>query len=130
MNEVLRQLEKKGYLNDEAFAYERALQQRRRRWGLFRIRRDLRSRGVEDRIIVPVLQRVGDLIPESSSLQNVIQHHLEKRGAPSTLSLLKKLYDRCIRLGYPGDQVHQELAPYFEKIDLGLANDPKKRHRR
>lgn len=129
MDKVLEQLEKQGYLNDEAFAYQRALQQRHRCWGLHKIGRDLRSRGVDERIIVPVLQRVGSEIPESSSLQKIIQRQLERSGTPQTLSQLKKLYDRCIRLGYPSEQVRQQLGPYFEKMEWGSGNFPRKRRR-
>ena len=130
VDEVLEQLEKQGYLNDEAFAYQRALQQRHRYWGLHRIGGDLRSRGIDERIIVPVLQRVDQQIPENSNLQKTIQRQLERSGAPENLSQLKKLYDRCVRLGYPGEQVRQQLAPYFEKMEWGSGKAPKRRRRR
>lgn len=130
VEEILNQLERQGYLNDEAFAYERALQQRRRSWGLRRIRQDLRNRGIEEEIIFPTLQRVGTEIEETETLQQVIRGWVERSGAPKTVPQLKKLYNRCLRLGYSPGPIRHYLAPYFEKIDWGYTQEPKNRRKR
>lgn len=117
VEDILERLESQGYLDDEAFAYQCALGRRRKRWGLTRIARDLRSRGIEAGIIERIVERVGRETQESNVLQEVIQRWIEKSGTPQTASQLKKLYDRCIRLGYSPEPVRRQLAPFFETID-------------
>ncbi|MDA2933286.1 recombination regulator RecX [Acidobacteria bacterium AH-259-D05] len=118
VDEVLDGLQEKGFLNDEAFALERAwLGRRHRRWGDVRLSEDLKRLGIDARMIQRVLERVNQEKGEAQTLQEVIGLWVNKSGRPETLSPLKKLYEHCIRLGYPPYIVRQQLEPYFEQVD-------------
>lgn len=130
VEEILDQLERQGYLNDGEFAYQRALHQHRKHWGLRRIGQDLKNLGIREEIIGPTLERLGGEAGEMEGLQQAIQRWVDRSGAPQTPSQLKKLYDRCLRLGYPSEPVRRHLAPYFESMDWGSDRDPTRQGKR
>jgi len=120
VEEVLDQLEEKGFLNDEAFALSRALVLRsRRHWGNARITQDLRRLGIDARIIPPLLERVGNECGERESLDKAVASWIAKSGSPSTTGLLKRLYDHCIRLGYSPSLVRTNLECHFDEVGWG-----------
>jgi len=116
--EVLARLETLGYLNDEDYAWLRARSQRiSKRWGRRRIALDLKSRGVDAKIIDLVLSRLEIELPELDSLRQLIQSWIRSFGSPTTVSQLKRLFDRCLRLGYTPEVVRTELEECFHKLD-------------
>ena len=118
VEEILDQLESKGLLNDQELALSRALAKRTLRcWGDLRISRDLDRLGIDATIVQHVLEQVNREKGESESLREAIQSWIAKCGAPTTPAHLKKLYDHCLRLGYPGDQIRSRLEPLFDGID-------------
>jgi regulatory protein len=118
VDKILDLLEEKGFLNDQVFALERALLVRERRlWGNFRVSQDLKSLGIDAKMIDQVLGQVNQKKGETESLQEAIELWVNRSGQPQTPRPLKKLYDRCIRLGYAPHLVRQQLAPYFDQID-------------
>jgi regulatory protein len=118
VDKILDLLEEKGFLNDQNFALERALLVRERRlWGNFRVSQDLKSFGIDAKMIDQVLGQVNQKKGETESLQEAIELWVNRSGQPQTPRPLKKLYDRCIRLGYAPHLVRQQLAHYFDQID-------------
>ncbi len=118
VKEVLQRLEELGYLNDEEFACLRARSLRKtKHWGNRKIRLDLKSRGLDARMTELVLSQLEAELPESDSLHEVTQAWIRSFGPPTTVSQLKKLFDRCVRLGYRPQQIRTELEEYFDRID-------------
>ena len=118
IEEILDCLEEKGFLNDETFALERALLGRERRlWGDLRVSQDLKRFGIDARMIEQILEQVNEGKGESESLQEAVDLWVNRSGEPQTPPALKKLYDRCVRLGYAPHRVREQLGPYFEQID-------------
>ena len=120
VREVLTRLDEIGYLNDEEFACLRAISQRRSKyWGNRRIRLDLKSRGLDAKIIELALSRLEAELPEVDSLHQLTQSWIRSFGSPTTVSQLKKLFDRCVRLGYSPEQVRTELEDCFRGLNWG-----------
>ena len=129
VEEILDLLEKKGVLNDKIFALERALLGRERRlWGDLRVSQDLKRFGIDARMIEQVLEQVNREKGEAESLQETIELWVSKSGEPQTPRPLKKLYNRCIRLGYSPPMVRQQLAPYFDHIDWSREDENSRRN--
>jgi SOS response regulatory protein OraA/RecX len=115
---VLEDLRRKRYLDDESFAFERAMANRlRKRWGKVRLAGDLRRLGIDGRIIGPVLARVEQEAPELESLDKAILTQVARKGPPASPSQVKSLFGHCVRLGYSPEEVRRRLAPYFSTLD-------------
>ncbi len=116
--EVLTQLENRGYLDDARLSYDRALGKRAaKHWGRVRIAQDLKARGIDAKIIRPVLERVAAEVPETESLQAGIDAYLTRRGEPQDYRELKRLFDYCLRLGYSESLVRQALSSFFSRLE-------------
>ena len=116
-DKIIPRLEKIGYLNDEEYAYQRAKFRREvRRWGNHRIVQDLTRLGLNARIVELTLGKLAEECPEAQSFQQVTQAWIKSSGPPKSISQLKKLYDRCIRLGYSSELVRTGLQEYFKEI--------------
>jgi len=114
---VLGRFEELGYLNDEEFACLRARSQRSlKHWGNHRIRADLKSRGLDAKIIELALTRLEAELPEVDSLHQLTQNWIRRYGSPTSVSQLKRLFDRCVRMGYSPEQVRTELETYFRRL--------------
>jgi regulatory protein len=114
VDQVILLLEEKGLLNDEIFALQRASHRRQQRlWGDGRIARDLKSLGIDARIIRKVLAQVESEKSQQDSLQEAIQKWVRQSGRPEALPQLKKLYDHCFRLGYEPGLIREHLESYF-----------------
>ncbi len=124
VEEILDRLEEKGFLNDRTFALERArLGRKRRLWGDLRVSQDLKKLGIDARMIEQVLEQVNQETGEVESLQEAIDRWVNKSGEPDTLPPLKKLHDRCIRLGYAPHMVREQLGPYFDHLNWSQKNE-------
>ncbi|MEE8348707.1 MAG: regulatory protein RecX [Acidobacteriota bacterium] len=118
VEEILDQLEERGFLNDATFALERALLGRKRRlWGDHRVSQDLKRLGIDAKMIDEVLEQINQEKGEVEGLQEAIDLWVNRSGEPKTHPPLKKLYDHCIRLGYAPDRVRTQLGPYFDDVD-------------
>ena len=114
---LLNTLEDEGFLDDKAFALQRAMHQRqRRRWGSYRIRQDLKNLGIDAKIIHQVLGQVKETKTETASLQEVIHSWVQKKQKPGSFSQIKKLHDHCLRLGYSSSLIRDQLHPYFQSL--------------
>ncbi len=115
---VLERLTGHGYLDDAAFADGRARFCRlRKRWGNLRITQDLKRLGLSARMIRLAVSRLDEVCSERESLKSLIESWIKSRGKPAKAAELKKLYDRCFRLGYRAELVRAELGEFFDRID-------------
>ena len=118
VEEILDHLEEQGYLNDLDYAIQRAGSMRRlKHWGNLRIARDLKRVGVGARMIELALGRLDEESAEQESLLEVAASWMKVRGTPESASDLKKLYDHCLRMGYPPGMVREALSGCFKQIE-------------
>jgi regulatory protein len=114
---VLAELLKKKYLDDREFSFMRARSCCiHKRWGKLRIRQDLKNLGLNDKIAEASLEKVLAEFPDAGRLQKVISSYQKLHGRPSTIKDVKKLFDRCIRLGYTPEMVRNQLNSLFASI--------------
>ncbi|HLV01176.1 MAG TPA: regulatory protein RecX [Acidobacteriota bacterium] len=118
VEEVLERLTAAGYLDDSQYAFSRADYLRRhKKWGNLRIRLDLKKNGVSATIIDYALSQLEEEQPELATLRRVILSGIERFGTPVRVSDLKKIFDRCVRLGYSPAMVRSELEIYFSSVN-------------
>lgn len=118
VTEVLSRLLSKHYLDDQQLAKDRALAGRtRKRWGNMRIRRDLMRQGISAKIVVQAIDQLEQLYPQSETLEQTINIWVDRRGTPSEVSEIKKLYDHCYRMGFPADQIRTLLDCFWNGLD-------------
>ena len=114
---VIAELLRKKYLDDQEFSFMRARSCCiHRHWGRLRIFLDLKNLGVSDKIIEISLDRVQAELPEADRLQKVISSYQRLHGRPASIKDVKKLFDRCIRLGYEPEMVRNQLDSLFASI--------------
>ena len=114
---ALQRAEAHGYLDDRQYALQRALLSRlHKNWGDRRIALDLEQHEIAQAVISEALETAAGERPESVALQSIVDRWVESKGAPRSLSRLKKLHDRCQRLGFPPDAIRQLLSPYFRMM--------------
>ena len=115
---TLSRLESRGLLDDGEFAYLRARRLRlERKWGNRRIVHNLKSLGVDAKIVDFTLGRIDEECSEEDCLRQAIESWIRVSGPPQRVSQLKKLFDRCLRLGHSSEQVREELSEYFEALN-------------
>jgi regulatory protein len=118
IEKALRKLEHLGFLDDEEFAIERSRSLRNHKnWGNLRIEHDLQRLGVDAKIIESALILLQEEFPEGKGLERVISSWKRIYGNPRTVSKLKKLYNHCLRLGYPSRLIRQKLDTFFRNLD-------------
>lgn len=117
VSEVLARLESNRLLHDGDFAYLRAESRRRRMWGNRRIGRDLKRLGLDAKIVRLTLSRLDREYPEAGSLGRAVRIWVQRHGSPTSASMLKRLFDSCLRLGYGTEIVRRELSDYFRTIE-------------
>jgi len=119
---VLARLKDRAYLDDLRYARQYARNRAElRRQGRFRIARDLRARGVPDRLIEAALDEVFAESDEGAMLRKRIARKLRslrgRRGTPeagaSPAQLDQRqfasLYTSLLRAGFPSDMIRREL---------------------
>jgi len=118
VTEVLSGLLSKHYLDDQQLAKDRALAGRtRKRWGNMRIRRDLMRQGISAKIVVQTIDQLEQLYPQSETLKITVHTWVDKHGKPSEVREIKKLYDHCYRMGFPGDEIRILLDCFWNGLD-------------
>lgn len=114
---VIAELLKKRYLDDQEFAFMRARSCCiHKHWGRLRIIQDLKNLGVNDKIAENAMDKVLAELPEEERLRKIISSYQRLHGRPASIKDVKKLFDRCIRLGYAPEMVRTHLDSLFASI--------------
>ncbi len=117
VDQIVEELQQKGYLDDLEAALERALHCRRvRHYGDRRIAADLTARGIDAKIVEVALAQVNQQHSEAECLRELVSNWLKQKGRPETAGQLKKLYDHGMRRGFPAPLLRQVLAPFFAEV--------------
>ena len=111
---VMARLKENGFLDDARYAKQFARQRSEiRRQGKYRIARDLRARGVPDRVIESALDEARDDEADRAAIRHRIQRKLKLTASKAVRDLdLRKvasLYRSLLRAGFPSDAVRREL---------------------
>src|SRR5262245_24011890 len=116
---VIERLKTSGYLDDRKFA-EAFIQSRLdKAQGRTRIERDLRSRGLNPRLIREELEKTYPAEAETEPLQNALERRLRSLVPPMDAKKVSRLYNHLLRRGFRGEAIRQELRRRL-KVELDL----------
>ena len=108
--QVLAYLNERGWLDDRRFAHSFARSRAARRYGRYRITRELRQRGLTDELIEEAL---GEVFPSEKEERVLVRKRLERRlrgkARPFSDKLLRSAYASLLRAGFASAIIRDEL---------------------
>ena len=108
---VLDRLKQEKLLDDARYARQfTRVRTETRRQGAFRIKQDLRARGVPQQHIDAALEERGGEINEAEILRARIGRRLKSLGGPLDERRLASLYRSLLRAGFAPDSIRRELG--------------------
>ena len=112
---VMARLKENGHLDDERYAQQFARHRTQsRKQGQFRIARELRTRGVSDRLINSALEEsAAQSDPAAMVRQHIARKLKSYRGRKSAEKIddkkIASIYGSLLRAGFPSDLIRKEL---------------------
>jgi regulatory protein len=112
---VMTRLKENGQLDDERYAHQFARHRTQsRKQGQFRIARELRTRGVSDRLINSALEESAAQADPAAMVRQHIERKLKSyRGRKSAEKIddkkIASIYGSLLRAGFPSDVIRKEL---------------------
>jgi regulatory protein len=112
---VLARLKENGQLDDERYAQQFTRNRTQsRKQGKFRIQRELRARGVSDRLIDSALEESGAQNDQAAMVRQRIERKLKSyRGRKGAENIddktIASIYGSLLRAGFPSDVIRKEL---------------------
>ena len=120
LSPVIARLRKLGYLDDRKYAESLALSlARNRAYGRHRIRRELKSKLVDYRVIDDAVEKAFESVNERQLLEEAIQKKIRNLRKPFTHAKLASLCQSLIRRGFRADDIMKavrqrpELKPVY-----------------
>ena len=131
LSQVIARLGQIGYLDDRKFAESLALSlARNRSYGRYRIRRELKSKLLDYRVIEAALEKAFESVNERGLLEQAVDKKIRTLRKPLTRSKLASLCQSLIRRGFRADDIikvvrqRPELKPVAANADLaGMEED-------
>ena len=118
---VITRLGQLGYLNDAKFAESYASSLARvRSYGSYRIRRELKSKLVDDRVIDAAVEKTFTSVNERELLEHTIDKKVRTLRKPLTRSKLASLCQSLMRRGFRADDIMKAIRA---KPELNNAAD-------
>ena len=118
---MLAYLNERGWLDDRRFAHSFARSRAARRYGRYRITRELRQRGLTDELIEEAL---AEVFPSEKEEQALVRTRLERRlrgkARPYSDKLLRSAYASLLRAGFASAIIRDEL---FRRTRRALEED-------
>ncbi len=107
---VLARLKENGQLDDEHYAKQFArTRTESRKQGKFRIVRDLRARGVPDKVIESALADSTDETAQTEMIRQRIERKLCSFRGKISEKKFASIYGSLLRAGFPADLIRREL---------------------
>jgi len=112
---VMARLKENGQLDDEHYAQQFTRNRTQsRKQGKFRIQRELRARGVSDRLINSALEESATPNDQAGMVRQRIERKLKSYRGPQNAGKIddKKIasiYGSLLRAGFPSDVIRKEL---------------------
>jgi regulatory protein len=114
-------LTERGWLDDQKFAHSYARSRAARRYGRYRITRELRRRGLAAELIEEAL---AEVFPSEKEELALVRKRLERRlrGKPRPYSdkLLRSIYASLLRAGFASAIIRDEL---FKRARRNISED-------
>ena len=108
-NEIISYVKDLGYLDEERFAKSFASGKYRiKKWGLIRIKRELRLKGVSDELIDSTLEQI-DFDGYADTFQELAERKWESIKAPDLYQKKGKLFRFLYNRGYEKDLINEFL---------------------
>lgn len=122
---VIRRLRERNLLDDLRFALAFASYRARvKRFGRFRLARELRARGVADELIERALAQVFGEVDELATLRARLHRRVRGKKLPLPTRQVAKLYHGLLRAGFPSDIILRELRQLTKADVEELAVEP------
>src|SRR6266481_8805557 len=107
---VMARLKENGQLDDERYAQQFTRNRTQsRKQGKFRIARELRSRGVPDRLINSALEGSGTQTEQADMVRQRIERKLKSYRGEIDDKKISSIYGSLLRAGFPSDLIRGEL---------------------
>ncbi len=107
---VMARLKENGQLDDERYAQQFTRNRTQsRKQGKFRIARELRSRGVPDRLINSALEGSGTQTEQADMVRQRIERKLKSYRGEIDDKKISSIYGSLLRAGFPSDLIRAEL---------------------
>lgn len=110
IEDVLARLEERGYVDDAEYAGEYARQRSERGYGPYRVRHDLRERGVAEELIDRAIETVFDREELARTVRELAENRwdrLHREDDPRRRR--KKVHDYLARRGFPYELISDSL---------------------
>jgi regulatory protein len=125
IEDSIARLRSLGYLDDRKYAEQLASSlARNRAWGRHRIRRELKARLVDYRLIEPALDRAFEESDERQLLERALDRRLRSMRLPLTPRKLQSLVQSLLRRGFASSDIMKavrsrpELKPVAEGLQV------------
>jgi regulatory protein len=107
---VMARLKENGQLDDERYAkqFTRSRTESRKQ-GKFRIARDLRARGVPDRLIKTATEESAERTDQTAMVRQRIERKLRSYRGEIDQRKIRSIYGSLLRAGFPSDVIRKEL---------------------
>jgi regulatory protein len=107
---VMARLKENGQLDDERYAQQFTRNRTQsRKQGKFRIARELRSRGVPDRLINSALEGSATQSEQADMVRQRIERKLKSYRGEIDDKKISSIYGSLLRAGFPSDVIRTEL---------------------
>jgi len=107
---VMARLRENGQLDDERYAQQFTRNRTQsRKQGKFRIARELRARGVPDRIINSALEESDGQTAQAAMVRQRIERKLKSYRGEIGDRKIASIYGSLLRAGFPSDLIRKEL---------------------
>jgi regulatory protein len=112
---VMARLKENGQLDDEHYAQQFTRNRTQsRKQGKFRIQRELRARGVSDRLINSALEESATPNDQAAMVRQRIERKLKSYRGPKNAEKtddkkIASIYGSLLRAGFPSDVIRKEL---------------------
>jgi len=125
LSQVIARLRQLGYLDDRKFAESLALSlAQNRSYGRHRIRRELKSKLIDYRVIDSAVEKAFESVNERQLLEQAVEKKVRTLRRPLTHAKLASLCQSLIRRGFRADDIMKavrqrpELKPVYKDVDL------------
>ncbi len=107
---VMARLKENGQLDDERYAQQFTRNRTQsRKQGKFRIQRELRARGVPDRLISSALEESATQNDQAAMVRQRIKRKLKSCRGEIDDKKIASIYGSLLRAGFPSDVIRKEL---------------------
>jgi len=107
---VMARLKENGQLDDERYAKQFTRNRTEsHKQGKFRIARDLRFRGVSDKLITSALEESAEHTDAAAMVRQRIERKLKSFRGDISPNKIASIYGSLLRAGFPSDLIRKEL---------------------